>query len=111
MERISSNEAVRYSKDVISMLSRVAGNGSIIETAQKLKDVNAIFQGMRKAFGVPYHGNLSGDTEVNSQEMCRAYGGELGIFITKNITDQERRGNRSQNCQFWREVPVSCVLT
>ena len=91
MERISSKEAVRYSKDVISMLSRVAGNGSIIETAQKLKDVNAIFQGMRKAFGIPDHGNLSDDTEVNSQEMCRAYVGELEIFITKNVTDQKRR--------------------
>ena len=44
-----------------------------------------------KLIGIPDHGNLSDDTQVNSQEMCRAYVGELEIFITQNITDHERR--------------------
>ena len=69
MERISSKEAVRYSKDVISLLSRVAGNGSIIETAQRLEAVSSIFQGMREAFDFPDHGNLS-DTLKSIPRRC-----------------------------------------
>ena len=88
---LEAREAIEYAKDAICLLSRVTGNESIIETAQKLKAVNSIFQGMRKAFGIPDHRNLSDDIEVNSQEMCTAYIGELEIFITQNITDYERR--------------------
>ena len=86
---LECKEAVRYSKDVISLLSRATDNESINETAQKLKAVNSIFQGMRKAFGIPDHGNLSDDIEVNSQKKCRAYVGELEIFIAQNITNHQ----------------------
>ena len=53
MEHLSSEDAMRYAKDAICLLSRVTDNGSIMETAQKLKAVNPIFRGMRKAFGNP----------------------------------------------------------
>ena len=72
LEHLSSKDAMRHAKDAIGLLSRVTDNGSIIETAQKLEAVSSIFQGMREAFDFPDHGNLSGETEVNSQEMCRA---------------------------------------
>ena len=91
MEHLLSKDAVRYAKDAISLLSRVTDNESIIDTAQNLKAVNSTFQGMRKAFGIPEHGNLLDDIEVNSKEMCRTYVGELKIFITRNITDSQRR--------------------
>ena len=91
MEHLSSEDAMRHAKDAIGLLSRVTDNGSIIETAQRLEAVSSIFQGMREAFDFPDHGNLSDDIEVNSQEMYTAYIGELGIFITKNMTDQKRR--------------------
>ena len=91
MEHLSSREAMEYAKDAISLLSRVTGNESIVETAMKLKDVNAIFQGLRRAFGIPDHGKLSDDIEMNSHEMCSAYIEELEVFITQNIKDHDRR--------------------
>ena len=59
IEHLSSEDAMRYAKDAIGLLSRVTDNGSIMETAQKLKAVNSIFHGMRKVFGIPDHGKLS----------------------------------------------------
>jgi hypothetical protein len=94
MEHFSSKEALRYAKDAISLLSRVTGNRSIVEIALKLKDVNAIFKWLRSAFGLPDHGKLSDDIEVNFRGMCSAYIEEIDVFITQNIKDHERRAAR-----------------
>ncbi len=89
-----------YAKDAISLLSRVADNEPIRETAQKLKAISSIFQGSRRAFGIPDHGNLSDDIEVNSREMCRAYLGELEIFITQNMNDHKGKPARIINDSY-----------
>ena len=94
MEHLSSREAIECANDAIDLLSRVTGNGSIRETALKLKDVNAIFQGERRAFGIPDHGKLSDKMEEISHELCSAFVGELDVFITQRIKDHERRASK-----------------
>jgi hypothetical protein len=58
MEHLFRRKSVRYFEDAISLLSRVADNESIKETAQKLKDSSAIFQGLRRPSSIPDHGSL-----------------------------------------------------
>ena len=91
LEHLESREAIEYAKDAIGFLSRVTGTESIIETTQKLKDVNSIFQGLRRAFGIPDHGKLSDEMGESSHELCSAFVGELVVFITQGIKDHQRR--------------------
>ena len=91
LEHLESRETIEYAKDVIGLPSRGTGNESIIGTAQKLKDVNTMFQGLRRAFGIPDHGKLSDEMGEIFQEMCSAFTGELDVLISQEIKDHHRR--------------------
>ncbi len=78
-------------EELSDLISKVAGNSAILDLASRIGNVNATFQGLRKAFHLPEKGKLSGDNggDEISHESCGIFMGQLKALLRSGASIHE----------------------
>jgi len=84
---IKDEDSLKFLNTAINKIERITKNSAIKETADRLSDINMLFQKIRNAFRMPEKGNLSDiiKDDDSIQEKCDIVTGEMEIYLHTNI--------------------------
>ncbi|OWP56233.1 MAG: hypothetical protein B2I17_07030 [Thermoplasmatales archaeon B_DKE] len=85
--KVTGEASQNMISSVERLLNLIIMDQDIVDTANRLSDVNMIFQKIRSAFRVPEKGNLSDDIADGSSihEQCNIVIGEMEVYLHANI--------------------------
>ncbi len=84
---IKDGDSLKFLNTAINKIECITKNSAIKETADRLSDINMLFQKIRNAFRMPEKGNLSDIIEDDDSihEKCDIVIGEMEIYLHTNI--------------------------
>ena len=84
---IKDEDSLKLLNTAINKIELITKNNTIKETADRLSDINMLFQKIRNAFRMPEKGNLSDiiKDDDSIQEKCDIVIGEMEIYLHTNI--------------------------
>ena len=85
--RITGEDSIKFLNTAIKEIECITKNNAIKETADRLSDINMLFQKIRNAFRMPDKGNLSDRMEDDDSihKQCDIVIGEMEIYLNTNI--------------------------
>ncbi|EQD75363.1 MULE transposase, conserved domain protein, partial [mine drainage metagenome] len=85
--KIRETESMKLINSVEEQINRIIKDQEIVETADRLSDVNMLFRKIRSAFRMPEKGNLSDDIEDDSSihDQCNIVIAEMEVYLNVNI--------------------------
>ena len=86
---VRSEESIDYINRIMNLLQKITCNGKIKENADKLSNINAIFNKLRKAFNVPDYGKLSEDLkdDIAAHKQCNNIIDDLEVYTHADIPE------------------------
>ncbi len=87
--RVHESSSKEIIDEIMGLIKKVTDNENIKDLANKLSDINRLFQKLRFSFNIPEKGKLSDKLSEDSQAQnnCKILIGEMEVYIHENIAD------------------------
>ncbi len=85
--KIRMDNSMKLLNNTMKVIRRITKDHTIKEIADKLSDINMLFQKIRSAFKVPEKGNLSDDMKDDDliHDQCNIIIGEMKVYLNVDI--------------------------